>query len=259
MENFVVNIEHVSDHEVNRILPLSHNCESSYFEGILNTKVIEPVLCDVFEEKLSYFFWGKPSYFSPKKTQRPCFLLFAPEEPPKIKRIAPFDTGAFKDGLYDRSKMAYSKNYDIKHFCIEAENLEYNYNQKIVRRFFKNNKSYFNGNLCNEINEAKDLSESGVAVYEIYSNPHPDYDPKRATSIEIQVDENYDFKNHKLIYAIVYDKSIKRFKEKIKSIFGEEVPVDCYYQSDWNNLDALMGKIYEKVQNFLEDKKYFDV
>jgi hypothetical protein len=89
-------------------LPLVHSTDTYFLEDILEDEEIRPQPCGVFEgQQLTYFFHARPS-FRPNSNAEPTglshyfpvCLIFRPGWTTKIRRIFPFDSGAFQNGFY---------------------------------------------------------------------------------------------------------------------------------------------------------------
>ena len=82
-----------------------HSTSAYAAKKIILDGVINPQSCAIFEKKLTYLFYGRPSYKKTGKSQiskywqLPSVLIFD-YNATKYKRIYPFDTGAFDGGLY---------------------------------------------------------------------------------------------------------------------------------------------------------------
>ena len=105
---------------------------------------LRPQSCDVFEpERLTYFFYGRSAY-RPNQDENPnslhhylpVCLIFKPEASIAIKRVFPFDSGAFQHDFY-RSYL--HKDMMLGDFLLEANPESPG---RIVRRFFTDNTNY---------------------------------------------------------------------------------------------------------------------
>lgn len=84
--------------------PWIHSTASSNLIPILNEEKLLAVKCNVFQgEKLCYLFVGRAAYkgkdaLNPEPWQLPTVFVMRFSNPPPLKRIHPFDTGAFERG-----------------------------------------------------------------------------------------------------------------------------------------------------------------
>ncbi len=127
-------------------LPLMHCTKSEYFFDMISLRALAKRQCRVFNEELVYLFYGRPSYRPYRQEEntsltafRPVALIFRPDLDIPIKRIYPFDTGAFFDGLYAQYIPAHANlaNFEIDPGLEHAS--------RSVSLFFKSNKNYYRG------------------------------------------------------------------------------------------------------------------
>ena len=103
---------------VSKSPPWVHSTASSRLLSILQQEKLLAVKCNVFKkDKLCYLFVGRAAYkgresLNPEPWQLPTVFVMRFDTPPRIKRIYPFDSGAF-----DRNKMpeAASANHGRPH------------------------------------------------------------------------------------------------------------------------------------------------
>jgi hypothetical protein len=119
-------------------LPLVHSTDSYALADVLETGTLVPQDCKVFTgEALTYFFYGRPAFRpnmdaepSSLKHYFPVCLLFRPEWTINIRRLFPFDSGAFHNELYG----AYlHKKMKLGDFGLEAH---METPGKVISRFF---------------------------------------------------------------------------------------------------------------------------
>lgn len=89
-------------------LPLVHTTDAYLFANAADSGQLKPRRDDVFKgENLIYLFYGRPAYRANSRQgpgalshYLPLCLIFSKDTPLEIKRVFPFDSGAFADGLY---------------------------------------------------------------------------------------------------------------------------------------------------------------
>lgn len=88
-------------------LPLVHTTKSYHVREIVASGKLVATTCDVFTtDKLNYFFAGRPAYKYAASDgdsphwELPCCFIFDFKAIGPIKRVFPFDSGAFSKGLY---------------------------------------------------------------------------------------------------------------------------------------------------------------
>lgn len=124
-------------------LPLVHTTRSYNLRAILDEGCINPQPCDVFtEESLTYFFVGRPAYkykaenSTAEAWELPCCFVFESDAIGDIKRIFPFDSGAFAAGLYP----SYINNLPLSEFEVQDPAGP----SKLIGSFFASPDHYFN-------------------------------------------------------------------------------------------------------------------
>jgi hypothetical protein len=106
------------------LLPLVHSTASGQLFDIFESETLMASSCKVFKgEELCYLFMGRPAYKlhrddSPSEWQLPAvFVLRFPADHSGIKRIFPFDSGAFSD----RRLPAYITCFNLDNYNIGAD------------------------------------------------------------------------------------------------------------------------------------------
>lgn len=129
-------------------LPLVHSTDMYRFLDALDAGQLNPSPCPVFQgDPLIYFFYGRPS-FRPNidepptslKHYFPVCLIMRAGTPIPIRRIFPFDSGAFARGMYD----AYLHNdMKLEDFGLEPDPSTPG---RVIRMFFDDVPSYLLAN-----------------------------------------------------------------------------------------------------------------
>lgn len=118
-------------------LPINHIANLSFLETIVSSQSLKVDYlldeCEVFNEHLLYFFYGKPSFRLNDISAYPICFVFK-KAPHKAYMAFPFDSGAF----YHKRMEAYfdSLELTIKDFEISGEN---EITSKIIEHFFDGN------------------------------------------------------------------------------------------------------------------------
>lgn len=101
------------------LLPLVHTTSAYSFRDMYEDDTIDPKMCRHFNEELIYLFYGRPAYrtekaeFTDLEFNWPIVFIFDPRMIEGIKRVLPFDTGAFCLNLYNRF---FAKNAQMEDF-----------------------------------------------------------------------------------------------------------------------------------------------
>ncbi len=236
-------------------LPLLHTCDSFEFRDIAEEGRLIPSRCDVFEETLLYFFYGRPAY-RPAKGSRsvslPAFLPItiaidwkAVEEP---CRITPFDTGAFSasmfaDHLHPRMSLG--------DFCLDTT---MDMPARAVSRFFGSNRAYYEGKP--RAVEIPIVEFEAASYYSLVANnARTDYDDRRST-VEIQGDQvvRLSDKNVLLVVLPRVFLDVPTIRETLVSDWCAEIRTYSFVHC---NPREYMAKIYDEVRSFFEVEGLF--
>lgn len=139
--------EHPEYYDTNLpLLPLMHSCECFDARGVFTKQELEARICNVFKEKLLYFYYGKPSYPVGEKVKNfrtdyeylpVCFILDLRKI--SIYKVYPFDSGAFFANIYE----------DFIHRKMTIDSFELPGDGKSIKTYlsfmFGNNDQYLNG------------------------------------------------------------------------------------------------------------------
>lgn len=210
-------------------MDLIHTTTATIFRSICNAGSINPQMCPVMNEQLTYFFYGRPAYRPGPIARtdicldtRPVCMLFKRKEIHNVVGTYPCDTGAHYNKLYSPHLDGVSC-HDLDCAAVpEAEN-------RIVTRYFGSNKQYFFGYEL-PVLSPEPTSPTALQYHGMISSPEPvDYDDRSRT---IEVTQNSALLIN-TIYKIVMpdfllaDDTVKSFIKEFKNQ-GREVK---YYRS----------------------------
>jgi hypothetical protein len=237
-------------------LPLFHTCHGDNFydkdgSGIWKEGILKVVSCPYFGEKLLYFFYGKPVYRLTESKQSsssaenlPIVIVVKINNVQNIKRVAPFDTGAFFKGMYHK----HIQNMQCDDFILSSD---LHTPSNIVSSFFDgDNKKYYNG----EPTEIKIQPEcTSVTGYQnlILDPSDEKYDDRRNT-IEVQLSESLNLDGNVLLVILpnIYlnDDGIQ---EKIENDWGATIK---RYNIHRGRPNEYIGLFYQIIESFLQDE-----
>ncbi|MBZ9996580.1 hypothetical protein [Mesorhizobium sp. BH1-1-4] len=203
-------------------LPLVHSSESKNLITIIREGKISVTRCDTFtDENLAYFFHGRPSYRKtydkPKDWQLPFVLLLKNACVVNMRRIFPFDSGAFFSGRFP--------NY-LSDFKPEGYELAPQGNAAIdllIDIFFGNDSDYLHGK-AKPVAEVKQRRRLGIAHSEIealctmYNRDQVTADD-RSLAIEVQSASDVSLSDH--LIGIVMPRPYfddKALKKRLRTI-----------------------------------------
>jgi hypothetical protein len=242
------------------VLPLAHTTRAYHLKKIKETDKIVPRRCDVFTtEDLSYFFVGRPAYkyesdgSEAEYWELPCCFIFEFSSVRNVRRIFPFDSGAFTKGRYP----PYIKKMDLNIFEASAAP---NAVSRIIGAFFGDAASYFS---FNSKDRKKFESEFGLDVFDaelralhrLSLEKSPASFDDRRFSIEVQTPDPLDLTVIHPLAVIAphmyYEKrDFRRHVETKWACLPIGYPV--YSLSS----DGFYYAVYERVETFFKSKGY---
>ena len=169
-------------------LPLVHTTDVYKFVDALDSGSVEPRPCEVFNgESLVYMFYGRPSFRSNDGAEPttmahylPVCLLFSLEKCGDIRRIFPFDSGAFDRGMYEAFLHA---NMKLDDFGLVPD---VKTPGKLISKFFGSVTDYMNGRAVSGLNA--DATQFEAHSYlELVSAKGANSIDSRSSSIEVQL------------------------------------------------------------------------
>ncbi len=235
------------------MLPLIHKVDGlavrdtvKCVDDIFKSGMIEPVMCDVFEEELIYTFVGRPAF---NETMFPvCFVIEPAEE--LLENIFLFDTGAYAN---ERFEMLLEHVYDINQFRIPASS---DYIKRHICTFFGATIGYFiNTNI--DIHELLNFDENFegamfdyIVLNSVRKFKNLNFDT-RCRTIENILRNPIDLE--KYLKAIIVPYEIVRTKEYKDFIEGLGHPIDII---KYHTFDINAGSESNKVVKELLYKYY---
>lgn len=180
-----------------------HTTDAYHLRTIIKTGLFEPSPCTVFDQKLLYFFYGRPAYRSESAdslmhtAKAPVVIVLAPGLITKGTRLFPFDTGAFKS----RYKSWLYPDMELSDFELACSD---NAPERHVQAFFGSNLDYLQLKgvepppACQGSFEA----ESIVKLIKDESNESAD---DRRIAVELQLDAPIAFDASTVMALIVPD------------------------------------------------------
>lgn len=243
-------------------LPLTHICPMFAFREIVGGASLNPQKCDVYNEDLTYLFYGRPAYRAKQnayhrlKWSIPILFLLNPEETYSVRRVLPFDSGAFNKGMYG---LTFAERSQVKDFELDPE---IDSAQKFVTALYGNNKMYYAG----ESDKSLDLTDWDFELQGLdYLSKQPALqDPnsqlsidERSSAVEIQISDPIDigrstlalFVPETLLVDPYFQTAITRWRlqpDQIEAYAGVVGP----------RSEAWVGQLYEKVRQFYDSRGF---
>jgi len=182
-------------------MPLVHGTDSYALRSIVASGKLAASKCPVFGEDLLYFFYGRPGYrvaagvgSRSDITCCPVCFVLKPDIKVPVKRVYPFDTGAFDGGMFNGFN---HKLMGLENFLLgDSPDLP----QKVVEYFFGSNRSYYLGALKTGLQF--DFEEMEIqAYYDLVSITGETQHDDRRYTIEVQLGDSLEIKNN--IIAVI--------------------------------------------------------
>lgn len=174
------------------LLPLFHTCDGyDAGEHIKNSAIKTSDVCEVFKEKLTYLFYGRPAYkysLPEGSTENlefyACSFVFRAEKIEDVKRIFPFDTGALHHGFL---KNFINPKADVAKFEVEPDVRRI---ADIVLRFHGGNENYLKRNT--KSGQFDPLDFESLAFERMHNAQSWDKTDERRVTIEVQAGDVVD-------------------------------------------------------------------
>lgn len=243
-------------------LPLLHTTRAYSFDEIIEGDELKPRTCDVFNEPLTYLYYGRPAYRARSSVSArlefdwPIAFVVDPTKIEKFERVFPFDSGAFAYGVYKEFFDSGSQLDDFQ----SGKTLEDA--KTIVSAYYKNNREYYTGGTRQNVDIGLREFEAG-GVFELARLPGaPSLDEhgrrdERSSTIELQTNKEINLR--KCLLAIVVPNPYLGDEEVMDAIERWNVPnVRTYQTLENTSSDVWVGQIYQIVFEILEEMGFFD-
>lgn len=243
------------------ILPFTHITRAYAFDEILQCDELVASECDVFNERLIYLFYGRPAYRAKNgnnarmEFEWPIVFIFDPNSIGEIKRIFPFDTGAFHQELY---RSFFDPSAEIDDFSLTPSLISLS---QFVQTFYQGNDEYYSGYSRKNVDiplrqfEAQSIQEMSrlPGVQTKVGNSLRD---DRSSAVEIQVDHPISL-SQALLAIVLPDPYIGEpdIQAALKR-WNVEQEVYSYATIHNQSGEAWVGAIYEIVKNVYKKLGY---
>jgi len=227
------------------------------FREIVEKGFMSPSKCDVFDEDLLYFFYGRPAFRKEKEkplelsARSPIVVIFFSKLLKNSCRLYPFDSGAFADGRYKTCLHNSMKLSDFELECsLDAP-------QKHVSAFFKTNINYLNlKNITPTLSYTGEYEvESIVKLLNTHSGINAD---DRKMAVEMQISKKIPFDKSSILAIIVpEDLEAAPYYQKYiahKGVGVEIIKYDYYTSTTAESYQRLLEKEtrdFQKRRNFI--------
>lgn len=242
-------------------LPLVHTTNLYSFEDLCEEDRIDPTLCQHFNRKMLYLFYGRPAYrtesaeFNDLSFNWPIVFVFDPEKVKDLQAIYPFDTGAFHLNLYQRY---FSKQSRIEDFELPGD---LDYAERLVTTFYTTREEYLRGRSTKNI-DLPPFSFEAEGMQKLSKEPSftsrvtddQIARDERSSSIEIQTTTSIDIAEATL--AVVLPSAILEESSVVEALarWGLAKNAVRYYDvQGFHGQDSWLGQIYSEVSKVYRD------
>lgn len=232
-------------------LPWVHSTSASNLMDIVADGKLMATPCNVFrKEKLCYLFIGRPAYKipsvdNPSAWQLPIAFVVRFHKPPPLKRIFPFDSGAF----HERRLPDYITMFKMDGYNIGSDP---DLVGRLVSFYFKTPARYFHRRPAGEeeIKEQHNLDMRHAQVMALarlfLENSSAECDD-RAAAIEIQVEQDVELRTDNLL-GVVMPAEYARVPELLRSIQSITPNIEQYDLMPLGTLSHY-SLLYQGVKN----------
>lgn len=233
-----------------KVLPLLHCCDGSTAQANVFAEEMIAEECDVYEEFISYFFYGKSSYVPnenvlPTKIwdYYPVIFVYRSDVDYSIRRIVPLDSGAFEAGLFSnyfhhsvtRSDLEIGTRVDAAARCVKA--------------FFGTNKNYLEE--CLKTLSPPDCPLIAMNLANLMGTTSTEPFDRRNNTIEVQLDGNIAC-NGDLIEHIVLPRDFKKLDHVMDRITNHWQVSTSFYRTSRIDPARLAELAAQKALDFVE-------
>jgi hypothetical protein len=246
--------------EKGRLLPAVHSTEAYFIKKFMKSGRIEPQSCKFFGgEKLSYFFLGRPAFkrtydTEPDYWELPmCFIV--QYEAIRKKRTFPFDSGAFKSGLYP----TYISMMEIEEFDTEKDSEAA---EKIIGTFFGTNRNYYLLKTRPKVDfegrfDVGVLDEEIKALHKLVTLKDNNVDDRRF-AIELQTEHQLELVSDTVLAVVLPESYIE--DPRVVAYVEDELEAELItYPLYPLKKDYYYYAIYEKVDHFFRSSGFYRV
>lgn len=240
-------------HEHEKVLPLMHNMpETSFISMMEQDKEIHKSHCNVLNEDLTYYFYGKPSYIINTHNDGDCGDFYAPVclilNPEKIEmyRVFPFDSGGYIHDKIDANK--YSP-FGLDEF--ELDNTISSITSYIYT-FFGNNELYYKGKAKKDLK----VMPNEKIIKCLLNIVESVRDDERSRTIEVSSKDNCDLKEA-IIGIILPDELM--VVDEIRNLLVDEwqIPYLTYTCFRSMTIKEYTACLLQIAYKFLKSNGYF--
>ena len=238
-------------------LPLVHSTRSFNLRELIETSGLNPKGCKVYDEKLLYFFLGRPSYRwarpdgTPEDWELPTCFVFDEIIDLEIRRILPFDSGAHAAKRYP----SYIQNIPNENFQTDSSQAP----DRIVSAFFGSFKAYLDAKPKSQEQVADEFSlgpldAEVLAIGKLAGDTSASGVDDRRFSIEIQSKSSVSFNTNPPSAVILPTPYLK--DEAVRSAISGWGAQAINYDTFGLSLSSYFGSIFVKFSDYCQARGF---
>lgn len=250
--------DQISDTSVNvSLLPIVHSCSAYSFRSIIDARELKPSYCNVFNEPYLYSYYGIPSYrqmtngASGNPAYFPVCFVFNYLHVPKLKRLHPFDTGAFVK-LTEFRERYFHPRMNLNDFELDP-NIDDA--KKVISRFFMSNGNYIARKIIKHHHEVDPLNFEEYSYVQMLEDESKGELDNRVATIELIHDKGIPLTNKSLSHVIL--PGIFLDNEDLKRILSDDLGIQDpgTYQTFTGNPNEFTGVILNQYLKLVDELK----
>lgn len=243
-----------------KYLPLVHITTAFRFAEIIPGDRLVPVRCKVMKDDVVYLFYGRPAY-KPKDAVTseleftwPIVLIVDPYSVERIKRIYPFDTGAFVKRLYNGF---FHSSTNVRDFEMDGD---LSFAESIVNAFYTSQESYLTG-FANRNVDVGPMEFEAQGLHSLHRFPSwregadGAIRDERSSTVEVQVGEEINLPDNLL--GVVIPQPYLDLEVVVKALDRWRIKnIEFYEPTGFGDQNRISGQIYSKVLSIYRKEGY---
>ncbi|WP_372872769.1 hypothetical protein [Shewanella sp.] len=231
------------------LVPLMHTCDGIGFLGIIESQEISATLCPVFNESLVYYFYGRPAYRVKESSCSsmielfPVCFIIKPESLDALKRVYPFDTGAFEADLYQQHM---SSKMPMQRFELKPS---YDFIKKFVEYIYGSNSNYYKGRSILDASSLSPLYTEIQSLLRLVNYTGAERIDDRCSTIEVQTEKALDITSG-AIQAIIMPSEMLA-DESVSDLLMDHDIEPITYEVYRSSPSAMTNVILNKTSEYL--------
>lgn len=232
-------------------LNLFHTTDGFGFRKVLADLLLKPQYCDKFNENILYLFYGRPAYrvaadasATRLRAALPVCFVLDRKCINNERRIFPFDSGAFINGMYDAYR---HPGMDVEDFALRIN--EYS-PERVVSTFFGSNENYFVGVPISGLNVPA-LSFEADSLYAMLQNESRTPEDDRRSTVEVQVSHEISL-NESTIKGVILPRVFLESEYVLEMLDKSYIKIETY-EIHHMKIDSYMSSVFEKAKKIMGD------